>query len=68
MIILNEFWENPLGVHLEQELVSDLTESSERTLFVGKDNPIRITTGHRLLQHDGNVAVRTDTTMKSRLR
>jgi 6-pyruvoyltetrahydropterin/6-carboxytetrahydropterin synthase len=40
-------------VHLEQESVSDLSESGERTLFIGRDNPIRISTGHRLLHHDG---------------
>ncbi|WP_313692120.1 6-pyruvoyl trahydropterin synthase family protein [Halorarum halobium] len=40
-------------MHLEQESVPDLTESGKRTLFVGKDNPIRISTGHRLLHHDG---------------
>ena len=40
-------------MHLEQESVSDLTKSGERTLFIGKDKPIRISTGHRLLHHDG---------------
>lgn len=40
-------------MHLEQESVYDLSESGERTLFIGKDNPIRISTGHRLLHHDG---------------
>ncbi|OSP07569.1 6-carboxy-5,6,7,8-tetrahydropterin synthase [Halorubrum ezzemoulense DSM 17463] len=42
-----------MGVHLEQESVSDLSESGGRTLFIRKDNPIRISTGHCLLHHDG---------------
>lgn len=38
---------------LEQESSSLLTESGERTLKVGKDRPIRISSGHRILHHDG---------------
>lgn len=30
-----------------------LADSGERTLAVGKDRPIRISSGHRLQQHDG---------------
>ena len=30
----------------------DLTEN-ERTLHVGQNRPIRISTGHRILHHDG---------------
>ena len=40
-------------MHIEEEPVSDLTESGERTLSIGQDRPIRISTGHRLLHHDG---------------
>jgi 6-pyruvoyl-tetrahydropterin synthase len=36
----------------EEELDS-LSEHGERTLAVGKDQPIRISTGHRILHHDG---------------
>lgn len=32
---------------------SQLTEAGERTLVVGDDKPIRISTGHRILHHDG---------------
>jgi 6-pyruvoyltetrahydropterin/6-carboxytetrahydropterin synthase len=28
-------------------------EGTERTLYVGRDSPIRISTGHRILHHDG---------------
>jgi len=39
---------------LEESIVSsqDLTEA-ERTLHVGRDRPIRISAGHRILHHDG---------------
>lgn len=30
-----------------------LADAGERTLVVGRDRPIRISTGHRLLDHDG---------------
>ena len=30
-----------------------LADAGERTLHVGRDRPIRISTGHRLLHHDG---------------
>ena len=30
-----------------------LTKAGGRTLIVGEDNPIRISTGHRILHHDG---------------
>jgi len=32
---------------------SSLAEHGERTLVVGGDDPIRISTGHRILHHDG---------------
>jgi 6-pyruvoyltetrahydropterin/6-carboxytetrahydropterin synthase len=32
---------------------SDLAKAGERTLIVGEDNPIRISTGHRILPHEG---------------
>jgi 6-pyruvoyltetrahydropterin/6-carboxytetrahydropterin synthase len=39
---------------LEEPILSsqDLTEA-ERTLHVGRDRPIRISAGHRILHHDG---------------
>ncbi|GAB3415905.1 6-pyruvoyl tetrahydropterin synthase family protein [Haloparvum alkalitolerans] len=40
-------------MYSEEESISNLTESDERMLIVGKDNPIRISAGHRLLHHDG---------------
>ncbi|ESP86858.1 6-pyruvoyl trahydropterin synthase family protein [Candidatus Halobonum tyrrellensis] len=39
----------PLG----QQPTSALHDSGERTLEVGKDRPIRISSGHRILHHDG---------------
>jgi len=38
---------------LEQQSSLSITEAGERTLQVGGDRPIRISTGHRLLHHDG---------------
>lgn len=38
---------------LEQQPTSALHDSGERTLEVGKDRPIRISSGHRILHHDG---------------
>jgi len=38
---------------LEQQRSSTLQNVGERTLLIGKDSPIRISTGHRLLHHDG---------------
>lgn len=38
---------------LEQEPTSTLQEGEERSLEVGKDRPIRISSGHRILHHDG---------------
>lgn len=32
---------------------TDLAQAGERTLLVGGDNPIRISTGHRIRHHDG---------------
>jgi 6-pyruvoyltetrahydropterin/6-carboxytetrahydropterin synthase len=33
-----------------------LAEAGERTLFVGRDRPIRISAGHRIQNHDGKCA------------
>jgi 6-pyruvoyltetrahydropterin/6-carboxytetrahydropterin synthase len=38
---------------LEQRSTSILADAGERTLYIGRDRPIRISAGHRLLQHDG---------------
>jgi len=38
---------------LEQQPASSLADAGERTLEIGGDRPIRISTGHRLLHHDG---------------
>ena len=39
---------------LEEEQGSTLSEEAgERTLVIGDDSPIRISTGHRILHHDG---------------
>lgn len=38
---------------LEQRSSPRLADAGERTLQVGGDRPIRISTGHRLLHHDG---------------
>ncbi|MFP9061991.1 6-pyruvoyl trahydropterin synthase family protein [Natrialbaceae archaeon A-chndr2] len=39
-------YEGPLPFH----------QSGERTLLIGEDRPIRISTGHRILHHDGKCA------------
>lgn len=38
---------------LEQHPTTTLQGAGERTLIVGKDRPIRISSGHRILHHDG---------------
>ncbi|MDL0118547.1 6-pyruvoyl tetrahydropterin synthase family protein [Halobacterium salinarum] len=38
---------------LEKQPTSQLADKGERTLLIGGDQPIRISTGHRLLHHDG---------------
>ncbi|GGM62956.1 6-pyruvoyltetrahydropterin/6-carboxytetrahydropterin synthase [Halarchaeum rubridurum] len=38
---------------LEQQPTSPLADAGERTLEIGGDRPIRISTGHRLRHHDG---------------
>ncbi|GGN21844.1 6-carboxy-5,6,7,8-tetrahydropterin synthase [Halarchaeum nitratireducens] len=40
-------------VSLEQQPASSLADAGERTLHIGGERPIRISTGHRLLHHDG---------------
>jgi 6-pyruvoyltetrahydropterin/6-carboxytetrahydropterin synthase len=35
------------------EAAGTLADAGERTLHVGADRPIRISTGHRILHHDG---------------
>jgi 6-pyruvoyltetrahydropterin/6-carboxytetrahydropterin synthase len=37
----------------ERQRASVLADAGERTLHVGRDRPIRISTGHRILHHDG---------------
>ncbi len=37
----------------ERESEESLATAGERTLYVGRDRPIRISAGHRLLHHDG---------------
>src|SRR6056297_714054 len=37
----------------QRALESALSESGERTLYVGRDRPIRISSGHRIQHHDG---------------
>jgi 6-pyruvoyltetrahydropterin/6-carboxytetrahydropterin synthase len=37
----------------QRTLESPPAESSQRTLFVGRDRPIRISSGHRIQHHDG---------------
>jgi 6-pyruvoyltetrahydropterin/6-carboxytetrahydropterin synthase len=37
----------------QRTLEYPLAESGERTLYVGRDRPIRISAGHRILHHDG---------------
>ena len=38
---------------MEEKPPSQLAEAGERTLKIGEDRPIRISTGHRILHHDG---------------
>src|SRR6056297_470189 len=37
----------------EREPEGALATAGERTLYVGRDRPIRISSGHRILHHDG---------------
>lgn len=37
----------------EYSLTSEDLSETERTLHVGRDRPIRLSTGHRILHHDG---------------
>jgi 6-pyruvoyltetrahydropterin/6-carboxytetrahydropterin synthase len=37
----------------EREASPPLSDAGERTLHVGRDRPIRISSGHRILHHDG---------------
>jgi 6-pyruvoyltetrahydropterin/6-carboxytetrahydropterin synthase len=41
------------GGQLESPVSTSATESAVRVLHVGRDRPIRISAGHRLLHHDG---------------
>jgi len=41
-----------------------LREAGQRTLHIGEDNPIRISSGHRILHHDGSARGHTATTTK----
>lgn len=39
---------------LREEMPSSVAlEDKERTLYIGRDRPIRISSGHRILHHDG---------------
>jgi 6-pyruvoyltetrahydropterin/6-carboxytetrahydropterin synthase len=38
---------------LEQQSPAGLQDDRDRTLHIGQDRPIRISTGHRILHHDG---------------
>ncbi|SDM84975.1 6-pyruvoyltetrahydropterin/6-carboxytetrahydropterin synthase [Halogranum gelatinilyticum] len=38
---------------LEETPETTLVEGSERVLHIGRDRPIRISSGHRLMHHDG---------------
>jgi 6-pyruvoyltetrahydropterin/6-carboxytetrahydropterin synthase len=40
----------------EQRRSGTLSDVGERTLHVGRDRPIRISSGHRILHHDGKCA------------
>ncbi|WP_418280021.1 6-pyruvoyl trahydropterin synthase family protein [Halorubrum sp. DTA98] len=46
----------PQSISQEDPTVVDLAEAGQRTLHVGADNPIRISSGHRILHHDGKCA------------
>jgi 6-pyruvoyltetrahydropterin/6-carboxytetrahydropterin synthase len=41
------------GALVEYNGSTPLESTGERTLKIGEDNPIRISTGHRILHHDG---------------
>ena len=41
------------GVLQEENKNTRLADAGERTLRIGEDNPIRISTGHRILHHQG---------------
>lgn len=41
------------GVSLDQRSAMSLADAGERTLQIGRDQPIRISSGHRLLHHEG---------------
>lgn len=41
------------GALREESDTTRLADTAERTLLIGGDNPIRISTGHRIRHHDG---------------
>jgi 6-pyruvoyltetrahydropterin/6-carboxytetrahydropterin synthase len=41
------------GISTASESTRSLQDAGDRTLLIGKDKPIRISTGHRILHHDG---------------
>jgi 6-pyruvoyltetrahydropterin/6-carboxytetrahydropterin synthase len=43
----------PEGTIREQNRNDTLADTGERTLLVGRDRPIRISSGHRIQHHDG---------------
>ena len=43
----------PRSISREDHPPVDLADTGQRTLHIGEDNPIRISSGHRILHHDG---------------
>ena len=43
----------PQGISRDDSTAMDISEVGQRTLQIGEDNPIRISSGHRILHHDG---------------
>jgi 6-pyruvoyltetrahydropterin/6-carboxytetrahydropterin synthase len=42
-----------MGTQTGRDPAGTLQQAGERTLHVGRDRPIRISSGHRILHHDG---------------
>ncbi|MDB2225878.1 6-pyruvoyl tetrahydropterin synthase family protein [Halorubrum ezzemoulense] len=43
----------PRRISKDDSMAEDLVEAGQRTLRIGDDNPIRISSGHRILHHEG---------------
>ena len=41
------------GISRTDSTMGELADAGQRTLQIGADNPIRISSGHRILHHDG---------------